>query len=173
MLFRSPPATQQYPVTPPDNVYGSGFAITYGVDDKLKTPYSIVTDLSIQRELPGGFTLEVAYVGRFGRHLLQQLDLASPTDFTDPTSGMDYYTASGILDKQFDAGATTVAPIPYWENLFPYAAQGGLSATQTIYNNLFTQEHGNDIANPFYLDVICQFPNQSVIGSPCPRNLFW
>ena len=168
-----PPATQQYPVTPPDNVYGSGFAITYGVDDKLKTPYSIVTDLSIQRELPGGFTLEVAYVGRFGRHLLQQLDLASPTDFTDPTSGMDYYTASGILDKQFDAGATTVAPIPYWENLFPYAAQGGLSATQTIYNNLFTQEHGNDIANPFYLDVICQFPNQSVIGSPCPRNLFW
>jgi hypothetical protein len=168
-----PPATQQYPVTPPSNVFGSGFAISYGVDDALKTPYSVATDLSVQRELGSGFTLEAAYVGRYGRHLLQQLDLASPTDYRDPVSGMDYYTASQILDRAFDAGATTVAPVPFWENVFPYAAQGGLSATQGIYNNLFLVEHGNDIANPFYLDVICQYPSGAPIGSPCPRSLFW
>jgi len=168
-----PPANQPYPVKPPDNVFGSGFAITYGVDDKLKTPYSVAADFSIQRQLPSGFTFEAAYVGRFGRHLLQQMDLAQPTDYRDPQSGMDYYTASDMLDRQFDAGATTVAPIPYWENVFPYAAEGGLSATQTIYNNLFMVEHGNDIANPFYLDVICLYPNGNLIPPPCPRNLFW
>ena len=168
-----PAANQPYPVTPPDNVFGSGFAITYGVDDRLKTPYSVTTDLSIQRQLPSGFILELAYVGRFGRHLLQQMDLAQPTDYRDPKSGMDYYTASQMLDRAFDAGATTVAPIPYWENVFPYAAAGGLSATQTIYNNLFMVEHGNDIANPFYLDVICVYPSGAPIGPPCPRGLFW
>jgi carboxypeptidase family protein len=170
-----PPATQQYPVIPPSNVFGSGFAISYGVDDKLKTPYSIAADFSIQRELPGGFTFEAAYVGRYGRRLLQQLDLASPTDFRDPVSGMDYYTASHILDAAFDAGATTVAPVAFWENVFPYAAQkqSGLSATQSIYNNLFLAEHGNDIANPFYLDVICSYPSGAPISPPCPRNLFW
>jgi len=168
-----PPATQQYPVTPPSNVFGSGFAISYGVDDKIKTPYSIAADFSIQRELPGGFTFESAYVGRFGRHLLQQLDLASPTDFRDPASGMDYYTASHILDAAFDAGATTVPVVPFWENVFPNAAGSGVSATQNIYNNLFMFEHGNDIANPFYLDVICQFPSGAPITTNCPRGLFW
>ena len=168
-----PTATQHYPVTPPSNVFGSGFAINYGVDDKLKTPYSIATDMSVQRELGRGFTFEAAFVGRYGRHLLQQLDLASPTDYRDPVSGMDYYTASQILDRAFDAGATTVAPVPFWENVFPYAAQPGLTATQTIYNNLFLVEHGNDIANPFYLDVICQYPSGAPIGGSCPRNLFW
>ena len=168
-----PPTDQPYPVKPPDNVSGSGFAITYGVDDKLKTPYSVAADLSVQRELPRGFTLEAAYVGRFGRHLLQQLDLAQPTDFRDPKSGMDYYGASQMLDRAFDAGATTVAPISYWENLFPYAAAGGLSATQTIYNNLFLVEHGNDIANPFYLDVICIYPSGASIPAACPSGRFW
>jgi hypothetical protein len=100
------------------------------------------------------------------------MDLAQPTDYRDPKSGMDYYTASQMLDRAFDRGATTVAPIPYWENVFPYAAAGGLSATQTIYNNLFMVEHGNDIANPFYLDVICVYPSGAPIGPPFPAWAF-
>ncbi len=70
----------------------TGFAITWGIDDRLKTPYSEAIDFSVQRELPGGFTLETAYLGRFGRRLLQQLDLAEPLDLVDPQSGMDYFT---------------------------------------------------------------------------------
>ena len=69
------------------------FAITWGLDSKIKTPYSETFDLSIQRELPGGFTIEGTYTGRLGRHLLQQLDLAEPVDYVDPAGGGDYYAA--------------------------------------------------------------------------------
>lgn len=104
----SPPTTQAYPVKPPDNVFGSGFAIAYGVDDKLRTPYSVAADFSVQRELPHGFTLEATYVGRFGRHLLQQLDLAQPTDFRDPNSGMDFT----ILPQRSSTGHSTPVQQP-------------------------------------------------------------
>ena len=63
----------------------------------MKTPYSESFDLSVQRELPGGFTIETAYVGRLGRHLLQSLDLAMPTDYVDPNGGGDYFTAGTQL----------------------------------------------------------------------------
>ena len=57
------PATQTFPYHAPlDN-----FAITWGLDSKIKTPYSETFDLSVQRELPGGFTFETAYVGRLGQ----------------------------------------------------------------------------------------------------------
>ena len=61
------PQTQAYPFTAPQY----NFAITWGLDNKLKTPYSENLDFSIQRQLPGGFIVEGAYVGRLGHHLLQ------------------------------------------------------------------------------------------------------
>jgi hypothetical protein len=132
------PATQVYPFTAPvDN-----FAITWGLDNHLKTPYSETFDLSVQRELPGGFTLETAYVGRLGRHLIQQLDLAEPVDYVDPAGAGDYYAAGSQLSHDVDVnngtGATTVAPIQYFEDVFPFMAgtdYAGESATQAIYTN--------------------------------------
>lgn len=47
--------TVQYPYTPPTDA-NCGFAITWGIDDHLKTPYSETVDFSIQREVPGGFS---------------------------------------------------------------------------------------------------------------------
>ncbi|MGA2728510.1 MAG: TonB-dependent receptor [Terracidiphilus sp.] len=132
------PQTQVYPFTAPiDN-----FAITWGLDNHLKTPYSETFDLSVQRELPGGFTFEAAYVGRLGRHLLQELDLAEPVDFVDPSGGGDYYAAGTQLSKDVDANGgdptATVAPIQYFEDVFPFMAgvdYAGESATQAIYSN--------------------------------------
>ncbi len=176
-IIAAPTPSQSYPVTPSSDIFGSGFAIAYGIDDRIKTPYSIVTDLSIQRELPGGFTLEAAYVGRLGRHLLQQVDIGAPRDMVDPKSRMDYYAASSILDQAHDAGKTTVSPIGFWENLFPNAAGGGNTATQNIYNEIFQLERGNDVANPFFLDVICSWPANTTLGGPCGPNgglgYFW
>ena len=133
-----PAASVSYPATPPANPNGAGFTFnSNGIDGRLKTPYSIAMDLSVQRQLPGGFTFEAAYVGRLGRHLLQQLDLAAATDLVDPKSGMDYFTAARLM-SQFalahgeDTNAV-IQPIPYFENLFPSAAAGGFSATQNIY----------------------------------------
>ena len=93
--------THPYPYLAP-NTPTCGFAITWGIDDQLKTPYSEVIDFSVQRQLPGGFVFEADYVGRFGRHLLQQLDLAEPLDLADTKSGMDYFTAGTMMSRLVD-----------------------------------------------------------------------
>ncbi len=75
-------STVTYPFTP-STQDGCDFAITWGIDNRLKTPYSYALDLSFQHDLPGGFVFEENYVGRLGRHLLEQLDLAEPVDLVD------------------------------------------------------------------------------------------
>ena len=99
-------------------------AIYWGLDDKLKTPYSHVFDFSITRELPRSFVFEAAYIGRLGRRLLQEADLAMPLDIRDPKSGMDYFAAATQLAKAAEQGVPlqNLAPIPFWENVFPGAA---------------------------------------------------
>ena len=138
LLPGAAPSTQAFPFTAPQG----NFAITWGLDSKLKTPYSESIDFSVQRQLPGGFTLETAYVGRLGRHLLQSLDLAEPVDFTDPSGGGDYYNAGSKLSAAVDAHGgdpkASVDTIPYFENVFPFMANldyAGESATQAIYTN--------------------------------------
>lgn len=162
-----------YPYTPPNNV-NTGFAITWGIDNRIQTPYMEAMNLSFQRELPRGFTVEVDYVGQLGRHLLQQLDLAEPTDLVDPKSGTDYYTAARLLSQAVDQGQTNVAPIPYWEHLFPFLATGGQSATQNIYSNIWIYNRGNETGALANLDVYCQYflgcgPNVDANGNPQPR----
>ncbi|PYX63668.1 MAG: hypothetical protein DMG74_16055 [Acidobacteria bacterium] len=116
----APPPSGSFPVTPPTDA----FAITWGLDDKLKTPYSHVIDFSITRELPRGFVVEASYVGRMAHRLLQEEDLAMPLDIVDPQSKMDYFGAATLLAKANEAGTdiNNLAPIPYWENLVPAAA---------------------------------------------------
>lgn len=164
-LGSTQPSVVQYPFTPPTDVNTTGFEITWGIDDRLKTPYSEAADFSVQRELPGGFTLEAAYLGRFGRRLLQQLDLAEPLDLVDPQSGMDYFRAATLLSQDVDrnngyadsgtASQATVAAIPYFENLFPYLATGGMSATQNIYSNEWAYQRGNETTALADIDVYC------------------
>jgi Carboxypeptidase regulatory-like domain len=159
------PSTITYPYTPPNNV-STGLALTWGVDNRIKTPYTISTDFSVQRELPHGFSVEGDYVGNFGRHLLQQLDLAEPLDLVDPKSGMDYFGAGTLLAKAAYAGQNTVAPIPYWEDMFPYLAHGGQSATQNIYSNLYqglALNGANDSYALAVLDAYCD-PNNGGLG---------
>ncbi len=133
----TPAPTGGFPATPPISG-GNVFAqqISFGLDDKLKTPYSELVDFSFTRELKGGLTFEAAYVGRFARRLIQQRDLAQPVDLKDPKSGMDYFAAATVFSKAFYSGAATVAPVAYWENLFPAAAGtcgAGTTATQCMY----------------------------------------
>ncbi len=56
-LIGAPP-TGPFPVFSPSGAATpGGFAITWGLDDKLKTPYSHLIDFSITRELPSEFCL--------------------------------------------------------------------------------------------------------------------
>ncbi len=144
----TPPADANvtYPYTAPTGNFG----ISWGLDNKMKTPYSESLDFSIQRQVPGGFTFEANYVGRLGRHLLQSIDLAEPVDFRDPVSGIDYFTAGAQLSQMVDANGgnfpAPVSAIPYFENVFPFMANwdyAGESATQAIYNNEWAPYRSN------------------------------
>lgn len=143
ILIRPAP-TGPFPYTPPVSTPGNSLQqITWGFDDRLKTPYSETVDFSISRELFGGLTFEAAYVGRFAHRLLQQRDLAMPLDIKDPKSGVDYFAAATAFAKLANAN-TPVANVPqmaYWEDLFPSATGGGLTATQAMYK-LFIQNWG-------------------------------
>ncbi|MFZ0662229.1 MAG: TonB-dependent receptor [Acidobacteriaceae bacterium] len=142
------PSPQAYPFTPPTGP-NYGFAITWGLDSRMKTPYSEAFNFSVQHQFPHGFTLETDYVGTLGRHLLESLDLTEPVDYVDPNGGGDYYAAGTQLSKLVDANGgnyenngsyndPAVPAIPYFEDVFPWMAgydYPGESATQAIYNN--------------------------------------
>jgi hypothetical protein len=145
----APASTVQYPFTP-STVPGCDFAATWGINSQLKTPYSYALDFSLQRELRAGFTLEANYVGRLGRHLLEQLDMAEPVNLVDAKGGGDYFTAARQLSKASDAnggayggGSTGVTPvhvqdIPYFDDVFPQMAGldfVGETATDGLYNH--------------------------------------
>ncbi|HKD60558.1 MAG TPA: TonB-dependent receptor [Terracidiphilus sp.] len=138
------PTTQTYPYAVPDGTFG----INWGIDNRVKTPYVQAFNLSVQRELPGGFLLDAAYVGRIGRHLFQQLDLAEPVNYNDPKGAGDYFTAGTLMSKMTDQlggsckycdGKFQHLPtIPYFEDVFPQMQSldfNGESATDAIYND--------------------------------------
>ncbi|MFY9528367.1 MAG: TonB-dependent receptor [Candidatus Acidiferrales bacterium] len=129
-LFPFAPAPPNgFPATPVADPL-KGFAISWGLDDKLKTPYSHVVDFSIQRDLGHNYSVDFAYVGRLGRRLLINDDLFNPLDLTDPTSGVDYFTAATNFEKMIRAGTkdiSQVAKVSFWEHFFPTAT--GLDPT--------------------------------------------
>jgi Carboxypeptidase regulatory-like domain len=100
-------------------------AIARGIDPSLKSPYSYALDLSIQRQLPGGMTLDMAYVGHFAHRLLVYDDIATPLDLKDPKSGIDYFSAVDRLSQLArqntpDSAITASAIGPtaqYWEDM--------------------------------------------------------
>lgn len=122
-----PPPSGSFPVT-----YPNAFEIGFGLDNKLKTPYSHVVTLSFERDLGHGFVLEASYVGRFAHRLLEERDLAQAANLRDPQSNTTYYQAATALAKQYwsNTDIANVAPIPYWEHLFP---QAGPNATNKGY----------------------------------------
>lgn len=153
MLRPAPPGG--FPQTPPFGLE----AITSSIDDGLTTPYSHMVNFSIGRELPKNFTVELAYVGRFGRDLLTRRDLAMPLNIVDPKSGMDYFTAASELVKLIETNTpvSQVKPIAYWENLFPTAGKnvgGGLSNTQAIYS-VFADNAPDHQTALYIIDTLC------------------
>lgn len=150
-LFWQAPPPGAFPQTPPVD----GQAITWGIDQSLKTPHAYAIDFSISRELPNKFSLQLAYVGRLGRNLLTQRDLRQPTDLYDPKTGIDYFAAATALAKiarvnqpsdpkfhnslaqyyAFVDGIGTTTPVgptaKFWHDMLP-ALQNGA----TSYSNL-------------------------------------
>jgi len=128
------PAPQaNFPVPFPSGL----FTAATGLDSSIKTPYSYTLDLSVGRELRGGFALEVAYVGRLSHRLLTSEDLAMPLDFRDKKSGIDYFTAvqalaklyrSGVKDETFSNSMLPANVVQYWQDLVSPLKPGGAYA---------------------------------------------
>lgn len=131
LLLPAPPGT--FPQTFPSTIDTGGFAIQWGLDNSLKTPYAYTMDLSVARDLGAGFSVETAYVGRLGHRLLSQEDVAQPYDFVDKNTGIDYYTAIKALAKLYRAGVPTSQITPgvvgstaaYWGNVIQQLPPGG------------------------------------------------
>jgi Carboxypeptidase regulatory-like domain len=94
----------------------------YAVDQRFRTPYSIQYSFGFQREIPGNFILEATYVGRQGRKLFSQADVAQVLDFKDVSSGQGMIAAFNALQAQVQAGVAgaSVTPQPWFEHqMFP------------------------------------------------------
>ena len=119
--------SSSFPVT-----YSGVEAIARGIDQSLKTPYSYAADLSIERNLPGGMTLDLSYVGHFAHRLLAYDDIATPTNLVDPKSGIDYFSAATRLSQlgrqNTPDSAITAALIgptaQYWQDMLTPSASG-------------------------------------------------
>src|SRR5215469_14529334 len=105
------------------------------LDTSLKTPYSYALDLSVERDLGAGFSLDLAYVGRLSHRLLSSQDVAQPLDLKDKKSGLDYFSAiqplarlyelQGVTDATFNDSMVSPAVVQYWTNMIQAPINGG------------------------------------------------
>jgi Carboxypeptidase regulatory-like domain len=112
------PPSLVFPLAQPSD---EGERIESSVDSKLQAPTEYVWNLTYERQFKAGTTLTVSYIGRSARHLLARRDVAAFNDIVDTKTGMDWYTAGTMLEKQRQQGTNTsqIATIPFFEDLFP------------------------------------------------------
>jgi hypothetical protein len=161
LLRPAPPAG--FPVKYPAN----SFAITNSIDNKLLAPYTINMNFSWGRDFGKGLFFQAAYVGRLSRHSLIQRDMAMPTNLIDTQSGMTYFQAMQKMATYTDltpwATSTdrgnswkTIAPIAFFEDLWPGAAGNGYTATQWITNFYLKNTGKGDFTTTLQgMDFIC------------------
>lgn len=133
------------------------FDINTAIDDQLRAPYTMNANLTIGREMPQGWYAEASFVQRLSRRSLLYEDMAQPTNLRDPASGATYFEAAQQLARLALANtpAAQVQRIPYFENLFPGAANAALSATQRVYQRFLV--NSPDFVSALYnIDVTCQ-----------------
>lgn len=118
------------------------WAIASSLDDKLKSPYTINLNFSIERELKGGYMVQAAFVGKYSRRSIVGDDVAIPTNLKDPASGQTYFQAATLMMQQVNANVPTskIAKQPFFETFYPGYATGSLSATQSIYQQFYMTE---------------------------------
>lgn len=113
--------------------------IETSLDATIVSPIHYNWNVSYGRELPGSMYFEASYVGRSARNLFAARDVMALNNIVDPQSGMDWYTAAGILHdlRARNTPIHLVPTIPYFQNLFPnYTTTVNgvpLNSTQRIY----------------------------------------
>ena len=165
LLPSAPPGG--FPAVPAASGNGS-FAISWGLDSAIKTPYSHLIDFSIARELRNGSSLEISYVGRLAHRQLAQEDVAMPINLQ--AGGTSYFQPAAQLSRMARANVavSSVPRDPYWEQVFGGLdgqdvglGYGPLSATQNVYA-LFLSNLYNETYALYQLDTPGSLPNTNI-----------
>lgn len=95
----------------------NGQAFNTTIDPNLKTPYSIMTNFTMEHSFQGKTIFRVSYVGRLGRRLLAQADSNQLIDFPDQASGQTMGQAMANLTTQLRNNPNgTPTTQPWFEN---------------------------------------------------------
>src|SRR5246500_877129 len=175
--FFVPAPAGQFPQTPP----ALGQAITWGIDQAIKTPYAYAFDFSVGRELPKGLSLQVSYLNRLGRNLLTQRDLRQPIDLVDPKSGVDYFSAAtalakvaqqqlsvpnGVIDPTQVTDAMVGKTAAFWHDMIPALPNNSLSY-QSIYTGFVAPPGPSGLIQAIYdlyYDPFLSYLGNEVVG---------
>lgn len=167
------PAPTQRFSTPADE----STRIEVSLDGTIVSPTHYSWNASYGRKLPKGMYFEASYIGRAARNLFATRDVLALNNLVDPASGMDWYTAAGMLHDARAANVpiTSLAAIPYFENLFPNARQAlsvfGLPAnnnTQAIFG--LVSRDGFDILDWTFVQLIID--DATEFGLPVNPGLY-
>jgi hypothetical protein len=128
------PTGGTFPTQYPDG-FGSEY---YSIDNTLKTPYAETFNLTVQHQLHKGLSVTASYIGRLGRHILENTDAGMPNNLYDPGSLMTYFQATTVLDKLADQGVKpyNVPNMQYWQDEFPGATTTYVDPTTKVSYNL-------------------------------------
>jgi Carboxypeptidase regulatory-like domain/TonB dependent receptor len=175
------PGTLTFPQTAP---FTAARPIQSSLDQAIQAPINYSWNLTFERELPHGLVLSASYIGRSARHLIASRDVMALNNLVDPKSGMDWYTAAGMLEdfRRNGVSAANIPAIPYFQNLFPanLAALmnsnywGGavinpaFNQTQAVYANAASDLYGND-----WTDIQDVIDNALNDGSSTKKNVFF
>ena len=175
------PGTLTFPQTAP---FTAARPIQSSLDQAITAPINYSWNLTFERELPHGLVLSASYIGRSARHLIASRDVMALNNLVDPKSGMDWYTAAGMLEdfRRNGVPVASIPAIPYFQNLFPanLAALmnsnywGGsvinptLNQTQAVYANAAASLYGND-----WTDIQDVIDNALNNGDSTKGNVFF
>ena len=129
------PSSLQFPLSQPTD---SSRRVESTIDGEIVAPTHYSWNVTYERSLPKGLFFQASYIGRAGRNLLASRDVATMNNLVDPASGMDWYTAAGMLEDYRQrvapginaisntaqreaaqrAALANLPAIPYFENLF-------------------------------------------------------
>jgi len=112
------PRTQ--PFEPSPAFFAQDRRIETSLDSGLVAPINYSWNFTYERQLPKGLVLQTSYIGRIGRNLIASRDVMALNNLKDP-SGMDWYTAAGMLEALRAAGTPieNVPNIPWFNHFLP------------------------------------------------------
>ncbi|MBK9155230.1 MAG: hypothetical protein IPM25_13605 [Chloracidobacterium sp.] len=149
------PAPEQRFSTPADEAQ----RIESSLDATIESPQHYSWNFSYGRQLPKGMYFEASYIGRSARKLFGSRDVMALNNLVDPRTGMDWYTAAGILHDARAANTPlgSLATVPYFENLFPdlganFWGDPTLSSTQSVF--LLVARDGFDILDWTFVQLL-------------------